>query len=124
MNDESLQRLSLVLSLLGLLGLFLLSICLEPTKVSIKEIDESLLGKFIVTSGYVTKIREHEAGHVFLTLENESSIKVVIFANTARKNKATLEKIRKGSKIEVVGKLVEYKGELELVAKEIRVNPI
>jgi len=121
MDDETLRRLSLSFSLIGILGLFLLSCFFKPLEVSPSEIDESLIGKTITTSGYVAKLRRHEDGHVFLKLENKSKIDVVIFANVARKNEAILKELKRGDAIKVTGKVVEYRDRLEIVASEIEV---
>ena len=76
----------------------------------------------MVVSGEISSLKIHENGHIFLKVRDESGeVMVVIFKNVVSKLKekelACLE-LNKTMKIE--GRVEEYRGNLELVAEEIK----
>lgn len=119
-TDDEIRKLSLALSVLGLVGLGLLSTFISPIEAELSDITEELLGKHVTVRGQVKSLRWSAEGHVFLTLGSEDArVKVVVFSSTAKKINA-LSELEVGSYIIVKGKVSEYKGEVEIVADDIK----
>ena len=120
-SDDSLKNLSLLLSVVGIIGMLVIASVTEPIEVSLGEISEEFIGKYVRTSGKVEKLRFHEDGHVFLTLASgNSKLKLVIFANVAKK--LPINELEVGREIEVMGRVSEYRGELEIVVENLRLK--
>lgn len=119
--DESfLSKLSLAMTLIGITALFLISIKIEPEKSEIGDITANLIGHKISVEGFITDFYWHD-GHFFATLsENRDEIKLVVFERDAKKFPA-LKNVTKGSHIIASGSVNEYKGEIEIVVKDVRV---
>jgi len=63
------------------------------------------------------KLRRHEDGHVFLRInDGTGEVKVAIFRNVA----AGVDRrcLVRGARVTVVGRVEEYRGELEVVPRE------
>jgi len=119
-SDSSLQKVSLILAITGIIALLLISQGIEPRSVAIGDITSNLIGYQVSASGYVKDFYWHD-GHFFATLsENREQIKIVMFERDAKKFPA-LSNVSKNSNLLVMGSVNEYEGELEIVAKEIKI---
>lgn len=80
--------------------------------VSISEINENMKGQVVSIQGTVVNIKEHEKGHLFLTVEDSTgSISVPIFANT----NINKDIIKEDNIYEIKGKVDVYNGYLEII---------
>jgi len=119
-TDEELRKLSLFFSIFGLIGVLVLAYFTTPIEVRLEEVTEEMLGKYVLVKGEVKRMKWSEDGHIFLTLGNENTrLKVVIFASRASKLK-DLRELESGDSILVKGRVSEYRGELEVVAEDIK----
>lgn len=114
------QLLSLSLSLLGMVLIYVSSVGFEAPTVEISRLDSSYLGKTVKIAGTVEKVYYSKGGHAFLILRDSSggSIRVVIFKNVLK----TLEgekivRLKEGSLVTVCGTLDEYEGRLQIVVR-------
>ena len=105
---DKLLKISFIGAIVGIILLFIISENISINKISIDRIDESYIGRSVRFSGDVTKISSSEK---FSSVEVDGKILVVLFG------KADLAK---GDKIEVIGKVDEYKNKIEVVADSIR----
>jgi RecJ-like exonuclease len=107
---KSLLITSLVGSILGILLITLLANNLEPKLKSISDVDERNLEEIVKLQGKVVLVKEYETLTVF-TLEDE----------TGKIDSVFYEKIeiKKNQTVEVIGKIVEYKGKIEIEANKI-----
>ncbi len=123
MNNKTLFKISLVLSFLGLIVLSVAYVKIEPDFTSISELTEEDIGDMVTVSGIVTEINTHKNGHYFLTVKYGKPIKVVVWENIANRHKLMGLDISKteGETIEIIGKVEEYKGDLEIIAEKIKV---
>lgn len=113
MKENTLLKIALICSLIGLIILYFIS-----TKIEVKDYKPSILnrnvGDDIKLKGTITKITDR--GNVILIEVNqENKINVVLFTNNDEL------KLKSGDSIEVIGKVQEYKGKNEIVAQKIRV---
>lgn len=114
MRKNQILFVSLLISFLGLFLLFFLIKEREPSRVSISEISDELVGKFIETKGWVRGIYVKN-GNIFLSLCEEKCITVVIFSKSANELKTNPYIIKKGDKLVVRGVVKRYRGEMEII---------
>jgi len=105
----SLKKISLATAIIGLILMIILSYNLEPKKSGISSLDEKSIGRFVKISGEVTSAKPGETSF-FEVSDGTGEISVVYFGKAD---------ISKGSEIEVIGKVDEYKGILEIKADKI-----
>jgi len=75
-----------LISLVGLVFIYFSSLAISPVEIKISRIDSSLIGRLVSTTGKISYVRTHSAGHIFLTLVDENSrIEVPIFSSLASK---------------------------------------
>lgn len=118
LKDETIAQICFIVASLSLILLYFATIHSQPKTIGIENITKSLIGENIRTVATVDRVFYHK-GHVFIILEhNGKRIKVVFFENIA-KQFPELYNIEKGDSVEVVGKVEEYKGELELIGKRL-----
>jgi len=111
-TDRTLIRISLTVAAVGIVVLFILVSLTEPQRISIAELKP---GENVLVSGTVADYKESK-GTIFFTLENISSVNVVMFPPT------TDVKIKDGDSVTVAGKVQYYRSEMEIVAKDIKMQ--
>ena len=120
-SERSLYRLSLLLSVAGIISLFFIVQAMEPAEAAISEISGDFLGRTVSVSGIIKdKPYWHEDGHLFFTLSDSegNAIKTVFFEREAKKLPA-LKNISRGMNVTVTGKVNEYQNELEIVGTSL-----
>lgn len=116
-SDSRLMKLSLAVSVIGIVVLFFIVQLTEPLVVKITEINEAMNGQNIITNGTVSSFFTKD-GNVFFTLSDNGEIKVVMFKRDAEKIENSYE-LKNGDKIRVSGKVSIYSDELEIIAERI-----
>lgn len=118
MENKTLLKISIAVSIVGIITLFIFTrYSLEKT-VKIIEI-KNFLNQAIKVSGTVNSIRISRDGHVFIKLGDETGeINVVMFKGS---NTDVALNLEKGQKISVLGKVQEYKDQLEIIANSITI---
>ncbi len=111
-SDKTLMRVSVAVSAIGVIALFLIATFLGPTRASIGGLK---LGENVLIGGVVHDYSESK-GNVFFTLVNDSSVRVVVFAQDAER----LPQIIDGDSVTVTGKVQLYRGDIEIIAKDVR----
>lgn len=115
-SDKQLTRISIAITIIGIIFLVIFSFSTSYKKVEISEINYNLIGQNIQTIGKVysePKISKNTLLFI-LSDENHNKIDVVMF---------NIKEIfiEKGDKILVIGKVAEYKNNLEIIANKIEV---
>ncbi|NOZ77365.1 MAG: exodeoxyribonuclease VII large subunit [Euryarchaeota archaeon] len=117
MDDRQILGMAFTVSTAGLLLLFLVSGQLQPLFLEPSEISLSHAGRKVSTAGEVVSLRFHEDGHVFFEVADASGgIKVAIFQDVARD--ADTGCLAEGRRVEVTGRVKEYRGAPEVVVQE------
>lgn len=114
---------SLLVSLAGLVLIYIAAISLEPKQITISDITAEMEGRKVSTTGHLVEKREHKDGHLFLTIEdNKTKIQVPLFSDLMKKlNDVGITKndFTLGSTISVEGTLESYKGNLQIVPRKL-----
>ena len=105
-----LLKLSLICSLIGLFFIIFLANHLEPAIRNLDEIDERDLDENIRVIGEIVHRYDHETLTLF-TLEDETGKIDCVFYNDFP--------FYENENVEVMGKVVEYKGKIEIEATKI-----
>ena len=114
MKEKSLLKIALICSLLGLLILYLISDSIEIKEKNIEKITLENKDEFVKLRGIVSNVVDTEKV-VIMEITQPQEITVVLF-----KDKETVN-IQEGNEVEVIGKVDEYEGSLEIIADKLRV---
>ena len=115
MKEKTLLKLALIVSLSGLLILFLISDNIEIKEKNIEKITIENKDEFVKLRGIVSKVIDTEKVTI-MEITQLQQITVVLFENENR----TMP-IQKGNEIEIFGKVDEYEGKLEIIADRLRI---
>jgi DNA/RNA endonuclease YhcR with UshA esterase domain len=121
MREERLTLICLLTSLLGLILIYFAAISLKPIETNVSQINPSLLGKTVKTTGVIVDRRSSKEGHIFLTIsDNKSQIQVPLFSNFIKSlsEKLDLNQLKVGRKISVAGTVDEYMGDLQIIPRK------
>lgn len=121
MHDKEIFKITLTTTILGLIGLIILSGYVNPEELSVNEIDKSKIDNQVKVTGIIENYTITKTGTMVITLNDGSNvIKVVIFPSTSLNTT-----LYNGMNITVTAKVVEYNGEMELIiekSKNLEIN--
>ena len=114
MDEERLGKVALICSLIGLIGLLMLTEEKAEKRNNIIKLTEDLKEKEVQLQGTVKQIIDLPSIFIIILQNKEQEYKVVGF-----KNKDGID-LKKGQAVEVIGMVKEYKGNLEIEATKIK----
>lgn len=114
MKENDLLKIALVCSLIGILMILFIVQKYEVPNYTIEDIDKSMLNEMVSVKGQINRITETPGLYIINLEDSTGEITVVIF------KEEDLD-ILEGNLIEVEGEVTEYKNEVEIIAKEIKV---
>jgi len=112
MDEQTLFKLSLIISLTGLLLLMFISDSIEIKKYDIKDINNKLLEKTVKVSGIITRVTETPGLYIFDIRDKTGTITAIAF-------KDGFVNLTKNEQVEIEGKIVKYKEKLEIQVEQI-----
>jgi len=115
MREKTLLKIALIISLLGLLGLYIISGNIEIKEKNIEKITLENKDEFVKLRGIVNKVIDTEKVAIMEIMQPQE-ITVVLF-----KNEDKTIQIKDGNEVEVIGRVGEYEGKLQIVADRLRV---
>jgi len=108
-------KISIIVAILGIISLFFISRILIEKTIEISKLE---IGQIERISGIVNSVYVSRDDHVFLKVADKTGeITVIAFKNSNIDEAYDLEL---GEEILVLGRVDEYNGEIEIIAKEIR----
>lgn len=114
-DDFLLRKLAVAFSVAGIIGLVVWSGFGGAERVGLSEIGEKHLGKEVIARGEVEWVRFSKGALVFGLAQGNGKINVVVFSPSFEEMLAA----RAGNLVGVEGKIENYRGSLEIVAKEV-----
>ncbi len=111
MQESTLLKISVVSSIIGLALLFFLSMFTKLENTEIKELSIADIDRTIKIQGLVSRVNPGEK-ITFLEIVQHNKMPVLVFSTNLTLNS--------GDEVEVVGKVTEYNGKVELIADNIR----
>ena len=115
MKEQTLLKTALIVSLLGLLILYLISGNIEIKEKNIEKITLENKDEFVKLRGIVSKVIDTEKVTI-MEITQPQQITVVLF-----KDENKTMPIQEGNEVEVIGKVDEYEGKLEIIADRLRI---
>jgi len=112
----SLIKAALITALIGLVALIFLSENLEPKLIKINEISGGDLESFVKIQGMAISIKDNGDFSIIKVNDGTENITALVW-KTKEFNRLNLSK---NEKIEVLGKVTEYNGLLEISAEKIK----
>ena len=113
MKENTLLKIALICSLVGLVVLYFIS-----TRIDVKDYKPNALnkniGQDVKLKGNVAKITD-KGNVVFIEVSQQNPVTIVLFTDDDNL------KLNNGDNIEVIGKVQEYNGKNEIIAQKIRV---
>ncbi|MEM5825959.1 MAG: OB-fold nucleic acid binding domain-containing protein [Candidatus Aenigmatarchaeota archaeon] len=115
-SDKQLMRISLIITILGIIFLSIFSILTTYKEVKIDEIDYNMIGYKIKIFGRVANDPKLSKNTLLFVLSDEDNNKI----NVVMFNVKEIF-ISKGNRILILGRVGEYNNELEIIASKIEV---
>ena len=114
MNEKTMTKLSLLCSLTGLAAIYVTAIQVRPTMTPIASLNDDFVGTKVAISGHVIDSYEHQDGHLFLKLKDDSGgvVSVPIFARVRSEMRESIELL---DTVQVTGEVKLYRNELEVL---------
>jgi len=114
MKEKTLLKTALICSVIGVTLLFFISGNISVSEKTIDKINKENLNEYVKVKGSITSI-VNSSKVTIIEITQPQSINIVLFKAN---NTIGLEK---GDYIEVLGKIEEYNGKMEVVGSRVRV---
>lgn len=105
----------------GIILLFFLIPAIDLDNTEIGDIKNVRMGSSVNITGYIEDI-DYIKGHIFMYIgDGSESIKAVLWNNTITQTKDSeklLNKLNKGSMVNIIGVIDRYEGEIEVIIKK------
>ncbi len=117
MRDETLLKLSLIVSVTGIILLFAFAQTPEIEIIEIGDIGKGMIGDNIEVFADVSSFYSSN-GNYFLKINDKTgNITAILFKQEA--SNFDISRLKKGEQIKLSGKISYYKGNLEIIANKI-----
>lgn len=114
MNDEKIFKISMITTIIGLIGVMILSGYVNPEKLTINQIDKSKIDNQVELDATVISVTQTKTNTKIIKLSDKTgSINLVIFPSL---DYNTI--LSKNQKITVIGRVTQYSNNLELILEE------
>lgn len=113
MNEKNLLKVALICSIIGILIILFLSERIRSSYLDINNVSYSLIDQDVRVKGRISSFRDLPSTFLINLKDDTGMITVIAF----KKENVTL---KEGNIVEVYGAVTEYKNQLELEAKQIR----
>ena len=114
MKESDLLKIALVCSLVGIFIILFIVQKYETPNYNIEDIDKSMLNERVSVKGQINRITETPGLYIINLEDSTGEIIVVVF-------KEDDLDIVEGDFIEIEGEVTEYKNDVEIIAKQIKV---
>lgn len=118
-TDDKLLKIALVTSLIGLIGLILFTPSIEVKKVKIEDITRAMIDEEVSIDCVVSEVKSSSSGSsYFLTInDGTGQMQLIIFETQIAQMQSNSLEIEdfKDKKVNVIGKVTEYNGQLEII---------
>ena len=115
MKESLLLKIALITTLLGIFVLYVISGNIKIKELSLDEINDEAIGNMVKVLGKVESVTELDKV-TFIDVSQPSTAKVVIF----REKDDNALGLEDNDYVEIIGKIEDYEGEMEIIAERIR----
>lgn len=115
MPSQTLLKISLTISILGILLLLFLSNIIEPKLTNIKNIGTLGLNKKVQLKGQITSLKSYKNQDFQIITLKDKTGKISVIINKPNRKLSLSEE----QEITVIGRITEYKNEFQVQAEKI-----
>lgn len=115
MKTKSLLKLSLIVALIGTFVIIILANNLEPKVRKIETINEKSLDEWVKIQGTIVQDYTKENLKIITVNDGTASINCIL-----RKKSDSFNENLKGKRVEILGKVIEYKDEIEIEINSLK----
>lgn len=121
-TDERIIKISLITTLIGIVGLIIFTPSIEVKEVKIEDLTKGMIDEEVAISGVVEEIKPSSSGETyFLKINDGTGILPVIIFNSAvsemEDSNLSIEMF-KDKKVKASGKITEFNSKLELILSD------
>ncbi len=127
MNENTLSKISVVGVCISIIALYIITNQIFSSHVYIGDIDKSFIGKTVNITGEIVDVSEISGNYFIRLKDNTGEIKIILWSDTIellKTNNFNINELKGGNKINVIGEIQIYKGELEVIPMRGNVNLI
>ena len=117
MNEKVLTKLSMIGTVVSILALYIVTGQILSSNVNIGDIDKSFIGKTVNITGEITSV-VNSKGNIFISIKDETGeIRVILWEDMIKSinNEIDISWLNKGSRINIIGDVQTYRGEMEVI---------
>lgn len=115
MREKTLLKIALICALVGITLLYIVSERVKIDESTIDKINKGRVGESVKIKGVLGKVSSTDKV-VFLEITQPQSLTVILF-----KDKNINITLDEGDNVEIIGKIEEYEGKMEVIADMVRV---
>jgi RecJ-like exonuclease len=116
-SSKYITILIFILSIIGLVTIYISVINIKPLELKIESIEDSMVDRLVKVNGKIDNIRKSKSGNFYWTVDDGSNITIPILDDKFKK----LD-VKSGDSVEILGLVTKYNDELEVMPKEIYVK--
>ena len=114
MQDESIFKISIVTTIIGIIAIIILTGYVNPQELTIAQIDQSKIDNQVQIEATINSITTTKTNTTIMELsDNTGHINLVIFPSTYFKNTFS-----NGNKVQVESRVTQYNGQTELILED------
>lgn len=122
MEDSTIFKLALAMSILGLVGMMFSSQLIAAREVKISEIDRGMLDEDVSVEGVVLDVQQSSRSNTYFldVTDGTGKISLVIFESSAvdlEQDNMSIFNLN-NRRVKIIGTVNEYQGKIELVLKD------
>jgi len=122
-KKDPMLLVSMILSIIGLILIYIASVGSKPNYTSIGDIDPDLVGRTVSVAGFITDVVYNPKGHIFLTIsDGNENLQVALFHDYVKAlNDAGISgrNFTKGKLINVTGTLDVYNNQFQIIPRKV-----
>ena len=121
-TDDKILKISLVTSLIGIIGLIVFTPYIEVKEVEIKDINRGMIDEEVAVCGIVDEVKKSSSGSTYFLTVNDGTgiINVIVFEKIASQMEDSSMSIDmfKNRTAKIVGTITQYNSEMELILSD------
>ncbi|MDI9614645.1 exodeoxyribonuclease VII large subunit [Methanothermobacter sp.] len=118
LDDRALIMVSVLLGIAGFIGMIVSSASLTPPIVRVSDVDRAMMDREITVEGTVESVHELESGTLLLKINDGTGTVTAVAFKSVSKGMEMSPRILRGMRIQVTGRVKEYRGSLEIVVEK------
>ncbi|MCG2827789.1 exodeoxyribonuclease VII large subunit [Methanothermobacter sp. K4] len=118
LDDRALLIISVFLGISGFIGMIISSASLTPPIVRVSDMDRSMMDREITVEGTVESVHELKSGTLLLKINDGTGTVTAVAFKSVSEGMEISPGILRGMRIQVTGRVKEYRGSLEMVVEK------